>query len=471
MAKAAPRSKSKPKPKTKPKSKPKTKSSPKTKKPRGGGKPGASAAGAPSGVTITPYQVGFGDCFLLTFHYGEKNRHVLMDFGTKMRSKVGFKVDMVKNAKQIAEDCKVGTDVPGGKLTMVVATHRHYDHISGFETKDDGSGSGDIIRKLKPDLVIQPWTEEPNLPADATAPSDAQKHIRSLVNMQAVADVVTHDAAMILKARKPKKKDDGTDDKTGDDNAALTELDYVGGDNITNRKAVENLMSMAPNKYLHLGSELDVSDILPGVTIHVLGPPTIEQATALKKSLAHYTSSSDEYWKLQANVATGVTPTAGSAGLPGHTRDLPPRARWFASRLRNIREDSMLQIVRSLDKTINNTSLILLIEVGDKKYLFPGDAQLENWSCALADPKVVDLLSGVNVYKVGHHGSLNATPKSLWDKFALRKDKKLETFLSTHADEYGSVPKDSLVAALKSDSQLHSTADYKAGQVSAPVDV
>ena len=49
--------------------------------------PGATKT-APVKLTIRAYQVGFGDCFLLTFQYpknGKKDdneRHVLIDFGS-----------------------------------------------------------------------------------------------------------------------------------------------------------------------------------------------------------------------------------------------------------------------------------------------------------------------------------------------------------------------------------------------------
>jgi hypothetical protein len=36
---------------------------------------------------------------------------------------------------------------------------------------------------------------------------------------------------------------------------------------------------------------------------------------------------------------------------------------------------------------MNNTSVILFFEVGSKKLLFPGDAQIENWSYALEDAR------------------------------------------------------------------------------------
>ena len=38
---------------------------------------------APHRITVRAYQVGFGDCFLLSFHYeAADNRHILIDFGS-----------------------------------------------------------------------------------------------------------------------------------------------------------------------------------------------------------------------------------------------------------------------------------------------------------------------------------------------------------------------------------------------------
>ena len=39
-------------------------------------------AKSPRGVSIRTYNVGFGDCFLLSFDYGGAERHVLIDFGS-----------------------------------------------------------------------------------------------------------------------------------------------------------------------------------------------------------------------------------------------------------------------------------------------------------------------------------------------------------------------------------------------------
>ena len=123
---------------------------------------------------------------------------------------------------------------------------------------------------------------------------------------------------------------------------------------------------------------------------------------------------------------------------------------------------------------MNNTSLILLFRAGSKTILFPGDAQLENWEYALQSP-LAGLLDNVDVYKVGHHGSLNATPKSLWKRFSKRGNKKrkdrLTSVMSTLKDHHGhedrntEVPRRTLVAALKSESTLHETEDLPNNQL------
>ena len=73
----------------------------------------------------------------------------------------------------------------------------------------------------------------------------------------------------------------------------------------------------------------------------------------------------------------------------------------------------------------------------------------------------------VDLYKVGHHGSLNATPKSLWKGFNKRgnfsKKDRMTSVLSTMAGKHGSeekrteVPRKTLVDELKHDTHFHST--------------
>jgi hypothetical protein len=77
----------------------------------------------------------------------------------------------------------------------------------------------------------------------------------------------------------------------------------------------------------------------------------------------------------------------------------------------------------------------------------------------------------VDLYKVGHHGSLNATPrKLLWEGFRKRKGKKLKTMLSTLPGKHGKtaseteVPRRTLLKALREESQLKNTDDLPFGK-------
>jgi hypothetical protein len=144
---------------------------------------------------------------------------------------------------------------------------------------------------------------------------------------------------------------------------------------------------------------------------------------------------------------------------------------WFIKRLDAARGQQLLELVRILDSAMNNTSLILLFEACGKKLLFPGDAQIENWNYALSQERVKKLLAGVDVYKVGHHGSLNATPKTLWAGFTKKGEVgmsgRLKTFMSTCSGKHGSeergteVPRRKLVRELKAYSELFSTQGLK----------
>ena len=406
------------------------------------------ASTKPKGMTLRSYQVGFGDCFLISFHYTGGDRHVLIDFGsTGQPQSAGDKL-MLRVAEDIRKQC-------GGKLHAVVATHRHKDHISGFATNKNKTASGDIIASCQPDVVIQPWTEHPDAKIGATeAPSTTkQSFVASLGNMHQVSE------AILIEAERRRSQLGKT---------LYRELSFIGEDNLSNLSAVENLMKMGKrNLYLNFGSKSGLESVLPGVKIKVLGPPNLKQSQEIK---VQRSKDEDEFWQFQAlanqfivSRKSGVFPRAKTYAAAG----APPFTRWFIKRLRSIRGEQLLGIVRALDKVMNNTSLILLFEVKGTRLLFPGDAQIENWSYALSKPAIRKLLSQVDVYKVGHHGSRNATPKTLWDGFKNKStkqtDARLKTFVSTMAGKHGKaasnteVPRKTLVAALEKESDFHTT--------------
>jgi hypothetical protein len=245
---------------------------------------------------------------------------------------------------------------------------------------------------------------------------------------------------------------------------------------LPNQSAVSNLEAMTkaasePARYVYYGAESGLGKVLPGVKVTMLGPPTLDQSSSIHSQ----TSQSSEFWML-APLAAKHFAARGAVGTPGAGQSsLPPYARWLQQRIAALNLREMLEIVRQLDDVMNNTSVILLFEVGPVKLLFPGDAQIENWSYALAQPGVRAMLKDVNLYKVGHHGSRNATPKSLWDGFVHKSpagsNDRLITVLSTKAGKHGSeaehteVPRRTLVDAVKAGSEYYTTEGTEQGKL------
>jgi hypothetical protein len=250
-----------------------------------------------------------------------------------------------------------------------------------------------------------------------------------------------------------------TEDARAD--SAQGRLARLALDQVPNPKAIaflDELADDADGEYLSEGMASRISQHIPGIGVRVLGSPTIEQHAAIMKARAN---DPGEFWLTQLGEVEHIEP----ASLDTSTRRPPPDkvepgpVAWIVEKLAHQQVGVLNRIVRTVDDALNNTSLILLIDAGDKRLLLPGDAQIENWSWALKDaPKARNyrrLLAGVDLYKVGHHGSRNATPKSLfriWEQQS-RDDHPMVALMSTMPDVHGkteatAVPRGSLVTAL-----------------------
>ncbi|MEP6732613.1 MAG: hypothetical protein ABJE10_18360 [bacterium] len=418
----------------------------------------------PNAVRVHPYQVGFGDCFLVEFVYAKSSKFILIDFGSSARPR-GAKENFLDDvATEIAFTC-------GGQLEAVVATHRHNDHISGF-TSGDGTASGDIIRALEPKLVVQPWTEDPALARHLSARSASKEHTafaNRLSDIHAVADAVVVEAAQLTTLGMKTRG---------------RELEFLGATNVENSAAEESLRTMAPRtRYVRYGDKTGLEALLPGVRVTVLGPPTLEQLGTLR---THRTEETNNFWSFRASLAKNLTAGSGFDPLFPAAPQLgadnaPPWARWLIPKLQRARADELRGLVRTMDNELNNTSLILLFEIGKVALLFPGDAQVEEWQFALHKDAVRKRLARVALYKVGHHGSLSATPKSLWNLFVNRKpapvEGRLASVMSTLPGRHGGkrtgneVPRVALFNALRSESNLTSTHLEPTGKPIAAIEI
>lgn len=415
----------------------------------------------PKSVALHYYNVGFGDCLLLELAYANESRFVLVDCGT---TSAPGKQDAGELLLRVALDVEKRC---GGKLHAVVATHRHKDHVEGFRRKKGGKGPGDVFLRCKPDVVLLPWTEDPDAAVDATRPTTALKgsaiSARKLSGMQSAASGVLAEVER-LGASIPKSTASRLA-MLGVDNARLDDAAIVGGKGLANANPLETLREMgarSPSKrcrYVCHGMPSGLEAVLPGVKVRVLGPPSIEQHSAVLKQRE---KDDAEYWHLlgfAGERSSGKPRPFRGASVLAHPA---PEHRWIVRQLRRLRAQQLYEVVRTVDDALNNTSLILLFQIGKTKLLFPGDAQIENWEYALA--KNAKLLADVRLYKVGHHGSLNATPKSLWNAFTRKKGGAgpgdLVSVCSTKSGVHGDaneVPRKKLVDELESKSELRDT--------------
>jgi hypothetical protein len=411
--------------------------------------PPAPARGRPEpeSVAVHMYQVGFGDCFLVSFAYaaaledGRSVRHMLVDFGSTHGpedSRNGGPSVVEQAAARIEEHT-------AGTLDVVVLTHRHRDHLSGFGDPQ----AADVITALGPKLVVRPWTESPELPRDATAPAAVDSD-----------DPATRFAAQLVAGHQLARQVE-TLTRGARADSVPGRLAHLALDQVPNPAAIAFLDRLSEQtgggEYLSAGMATAITDHIPGIGVRVLGPPTIADHAAIRRARAN---DPDEFWLTQLGQVEKIEPefldtTETRVPVPVE----PGPVAWIVDKLRRQQVGSLQRIVRTVDDALNNTSLILLIDAGDKRLLLPGDAQIENWSWALEHapdaPEYRALLADVDLYKVGHHGSRNATPKSLfrlWTEGAGR-DHAMTALLSTMPNVHGrsdatAVPRGPLVEAL-----------------------
>lgn len=305
----------------------------------------------PLDVNVRMYDVGHGDCFLLSFRYQRESRHLLIDFGTRQPSRTDERARLIPIARNIATQCK-------GKLHGIIATHRHRDHLGGFEQLKKAIAPGNIMASLKPEVLIEP---------------------RMSPQTQKLLQI----------------------------SGAL------------HGQPIPSLCTLGKLTRVSVSVPTGLERIIPGFRFHVLGPHI---SGAREWSGIRDTVDDETWNLLRIAQTEFSTVNKRAAILfpraqqwPPHLA--PPQMRWFINRISKLRDEQVQRLTQAINTVINNTSVILLIEGLGHKMLFPGDAELDAWMPVLSNAKTRALLDGITLYKASHHGSRNGTPRSLLRKF------------------------------------------------------
>ena len=363
-------------------------------------------------LNIRMYRVGFGDSFLLSFPVGDGHEHVLVDCGAHVKGTLG-------NLEKVAQN--VG-EVTGNRLAVIVATHRHQDHIWGFER------GRDTFRQMQIGQVWLPWVEELTNP-EASALWKAHEETRLLL-----------EARLALAPASPRR--DAVE-------AVLLNLK-------PNQVALEELRGRFGQgkdgvKYLHgghpdlIGEEAGGID---GLVVKVLGPPKSEDF--LKKMRA---PKAERWARAAAGDAAGGSELFDSPFDPRW--EDPRRGEYWSKEASGVFDDEERELFRTrmndafdlafaMEDAINNSSLALLFLFGNQGLLMPGDAQWGNWQSWLQESAGSEILHQTTVYKVGHHGSHNATPKSVVEGLPSH----LTVLVPTQNTPFPTIPEPKLMAAL-----------------------
>ncbi len=350
---------------------------------------------APNRVRVRMYHVGFGDSFLLSFNFGAGARHILIDCGVHARGQIAeYPISKIVDA--------IG-EATGKKLALVIATHRHQDHIAGFGEPSFGN--------FEVGSVWMPWTEDPT---DQRANRLRSTHLALVKALK--GGHLSIDAAKY----------------------ALANLDLR-----RNSAAVKMLTSGFRGRptvqYLRAGDKPTLSDELKGLQVRVLGPPDDPAFLAKMDPPAghHYLAQNS----FETDGRFKLEPVRASWQLADPSRELMRLAKEIDQELRSSEDELTL----SLDNVLNNTSLVLLFTIGDKHFLFPGDAQWGNWKSWL-DKSGTEVMRDICFYKVSHHGSLNATPT---DAVEAMPKGNFAAMASTQNSPFPSVPRPELMKALQ----------------------
>ena len=357
---------------------------------------------------VRMYRVGFGDCFLVSVPGESGHRHVLVDFGVHPKGDVGTLEAALDDIARLTER----------KLAVVVASHEHADHISGFGKFSARFGHFQVGE------VWMPWAMDP---ADPLA--------RSLQARQLALAEALHARFRALPAALSARASAARDavlNLRGNDKAVQALRSGFGG-------------SARRVRYLESGEKLSEPAGLRGVGVEVLGPTRDKEflkrlePPAAERYLRAKTAGAGGAADVKPFAAKWVWPAAKARRVLGLSAALEKE-------LTAGLDEELDWLAFTLDSIRNNTSLVLLLRVGARTLLFPGDAQWGSWKYWLEKADAASRLKQLSFLKVAHHGSHNATPRSALDRMGAGA---FAAMVSTQNEPWQSIPQGRLMSALE----------------------
>ena len=317
-------------------------------------------------LTVRAYNVLFGDCILLSWDEDDGPHHAWIDFGN-MSNDPNPMFDVVY------ENVLART---GGRLDLVIVTHRHLDHLDGFHVCRQRFASDFQIDRL--------W----------------HAHVTPAL------DTVFQLADGALAALLPRSALNGEGEigRLYQNNQFLSTKDRMA----TILQTFPATSAHAVHRQLDLHAEQALQPGMHRMAIQVLAPERDSRRylQSLDEGLASRQALQRSFDALPADATRPTTGPPGQPTVPDSDFVFLPELADFARLRRKLRTGG-LETLAAVDKTRNNTSLVTRWTYDQTiTLLLTGDAELMSW--AIMDANGVDFTA--DLVKVGHHGSSNASP-------------------------------------------------------------